>query len=108
MFATLCLILTFLSFIEIIIFPKNIFLILFLFIVSLIFLGIFIFMINAQWTNLFLEKIGIGMTSGLSVSLFRDFSVGGIGKMTTIFYVISFICSFFLVLIGSISQSQNT
>jgi hypothetical protein len=85
----------------------NIFLSYFILLITNIIIGIFIFNKNLSWTNEFFEKVGIGMVSGLSVSLLRDFSLQMVKGMLIHFYIVAFFLSLSLIFIGAFSKSQN-
>lgn len=59
------------------------------------------------WPANFFEKIGMSMVAGLTVSLFRDISLSNTEGMMTHFYLITFILSIFLILIGALLNKNK-
>jgi len=86
---------------------NNIYLIYTFFILILVEIGLFIFLVNKSWTNKFLETVGTGFLAGLLVSLFRDSFLKNINGAEVHYYLILFIFSIALIIIGAFSESQN-
>lgn len=66
----------------------------------IVLLTLLIVLVKSPYVNGMFEKIGVGLTSGLIVSLYRDISNKSLTYNLKLFYVSGFLLAFILLFLG--------